>query len=107
MLLTSENLSEIKYKTKRVKLEKADAEINVALVPVSLVQEAIEANKTGDNEDTVGLKILLSSVVDDNRNPVFTSPSDFESLPLAVKNEIMKAVLEYNGFKKPDELEKN
>ena len=104
MLLTSKNLSEIKYKTKRVKLEKADAEINVALIPVSLVNEARSAGEEGKEE--LGIKILMASVVDDNGDSVFAAES-FKGLPLAVQSEITEAVFEYNGLTDAEELEKN
>ena len=105
MLLTAKNLSEIKYKTKRVKLEKAEAEINVALIPTELIDEARTASQSGGDTNDVGMKILLASVVDDNGKPVFESVGSYESMPLAVRNEIMDAVFEYNGL--DGDLEKN
>ena len=103
MLLTSKNLSEIKYNTKRVQLEKADAEINVGLIPVSLMNEA--KNATDENQEEIGLKIILSAIVDGEGNPVFESFDEFELLPLAVRNEILNAVHEYNGLS--ENTEKN
>ncbi|MBN1807182.1 MAG: hypothetical protein JW837_18190 [Sedimentisphaerales bacterium] len=115
MLLTAENLSEIKFKTKRVKLEKADCEINVALIPASLVQEGQEIKDLEEPEEKstklndYGLKILMASVVDDNNKPVFTTQESFESLPLAVQKEIIKNVWDYNGLSAQGikEIEKN
>jgi hypothetical protein len=105
MLLNSKNLSEIKYKTKRYKLEKAEAEINVALIPVELMAEA---RKVGDKDkESTGMKILIAAVVDDNGKPVFESPEAFQSLPLAVQNEIADKVYEYNGLIDDRTLEKN
>jgi len=103
MLLTAKNLSEIKYKTKRVALDKAEAEINVALIPTEMIEEAMQS----DDHETTGLKILMASVVDDNGKPVFETPEVFKSLPLAVRNEILDAVHEYNGLGGNEELEKN
>lgn len=102
MLLTAKNLDQVKFNTKRVKLTKADAEINIALIPVDLMDEA---KNTGDQE-AVGIRIITTSVVDDNRDPVFT-PQTFKTLPVALQNEIMDAVCEYNGLLSPDKLEKN
>lgn len=110
MLLTSQNLAEIKFKTKRIALEKADAEINVALVNGELVAEGQQIDK-GDSEalQEFGLKVLMGAVVDDNGKPVFENKESFESLPLAVQQEIMDAVYDYNGLGKQssEELEKN
>ena len=104
MLLTAKNISEIKYKTKRVKLEKADAEINVTLIPVELINETRNADE--DSKETLGMKILTQSVVDDNGVAVFTAET-FSSLPLALQTEVMDAVFEYNGLSGSEELEKN
>lgn len=105
MLLTSGNLSEIKYRTKRVKLEKADAEVNIALIPVRLMNEA---KKTAEKDrEPVGLKILMASIVDDNGKPVFETAEAYKSLPLAVQSELLDAVHEYNGLSDVKELEKN
>ena len=103
MLLTSKNLRDIKYNTKRVQLEKADAEINVALIPVDLMNEA--KNATDEDQESIGLKIILSAIVDNDGKPVFESFDEFELLPLAVRNEILDAVHEYNGLK--ENTEKN
>ena len=99
MLLTSENLDKIQYKTKRVKLEKTDAEINVALIPVSLITAAHES----DDKDDVGFRILQASVVDDNGKPVFSKVEDFEALPLCVQKEIQEAVFDYNDLNERSE----
>ena len=77
-----------------MKLEKADAEINVALIPVELIKEA---RNNPDDPESTGIKILTASVVDDNGEPVFNTES-FELLPLAVQKEISEAVHEYNGL---------
>ena len=106
MLLTSKNLTDIKYKTKRVTLEKAEAEINVALIPVELINEAKKSIDGGKDAEDVGVKILMSSVVDDDGKPVFTAET-YKALPLAIQNEILEAVYIYNGLSDAEELEKN
>ena len=108
MLLNAENLDKIQYKTKRVKLEKADAEINVALIPVSLIEEAKAMKGKTENDEKVievSMKILMSAVVDDKGNPVFKTKEAFESLPLAIQTQIQEAVFEYNGLS--GDVEKN
>lgn len=94
MLLTSENVGSLTYKKKKVKLEHADAEFYVALIPVSLIKDAKDA---GDS-DEIGLKVLQCAVVDANNNPVFESYDTFASLPPAVQKEIMDAVWDYNAL---------
>ena len=105
MLLTSKNLSDIQYRTKRIKLEKVDAEINVALIPVELINESRKAVENGDDTEPIGMKILMASVVDDQGNHAFESEDDYKSLPLAVQNEILDTVYDYNGL--TEEPEKN
>jgi hypothetical protein len=110
MLLNAENLSQIKFNTKRVQLKIADAEIIVALLPGAVFSEAIEM-KGKDNNDlqSYGLKLLMTSVVDDKGNPVFTTPESFETLPPVVQKEILDEVFNYNGLSATSikDLEKN
>ena len=113
MLLTSENLKQIKFKQKRVKLQKAeDTEILVALLPASLIAEVrdLQGNDAQSEESqAVGLKILMTAVVDEEGKPVFTKSEDYEALPLAIQHEILEAVFEYNGLTESsrNEIEKN
>lgn len=107
MLLTSGNLGQIKYKTRRVALKTIDAEINVALIPVSLVNETKAAQEKCDDMVSMGMKILMSAVVDDQGNPVFADQESYESLPFAVQKEITDAVWDYNGLTDNGEIEKN
>ena len=116
MLLKADNLSQLKFKTKRIKLEKAEnTEINIALLPSSLIlegrnlKEIQDVKEKSEKMDEYGLKILMAAVVDENGEPVFTTAESFESLPLAIQNEITEAVWEYNGLsgKGVENLEKN
>ena len=109
MLLNAENLEQIKFKTKRVKLTKTDAEINVALLSGALAAEMRDFKKGSDDLDAMGFKMLSAAVVDDAGNPVFESKEAFEALPLAVQNEILEAILDYNGMsqKSQEALVKN
>lgn len=107
MLLTSGNLGQIKYKTKRVSLKTAEVEINVALIPVSLINETKEVKKKEGDMVSMGMKILMTAIVDDAGNPVFSTIESYESLPLAVQKEITDAVWDYNGLNDDGEIEKN
>ena len=123
MLLSAENLSQIKYRTKRHQLKKADAEIFIALISGAMMDEAKkitdrspEPEKNDDfskAEQKVynrkmaayikaisdyGFKILSVAVVDDKGDQVFKDIKEFEALPMAVQEEIMEAVYEYNGM---------
>lgn len=112
MLLNSQNLKNLKYKTKRVKLEKAEAEIIIALLPVSLIQDARKIKDLGDDNpeaESFGFKIINSAIVDEKGDAVFATKESFESLPLAVQSEIQEAIWDYNGLssKAQDKAEKN
>lgn len=110
MLLNSKNLSEIKFNKKRIKLEKADAEIFVTLISGALVAELKKAKEqNSDDYQSLGIKVLMQSVVDEQNNPVFATRESFEELPFALQQEITNAVLSYNGLSDDaiKELEKN
>ena len=112
MLLTAENLSKIKYKTKRVKLQKAEAEIFVGLLPASMVKSAKDAKfDDGESKDAeqFGYEIIKTCVVDDKGEPVFTCNEDIDNLSPAIQAEIIEAVNNYNGLseKAQKHLEKN
>jgi len=132
MLLTKENIDKIKYKTKAVPLAKANAEINVALLPASLLSESRERRKEAENKlekikndkpettledvlndmpdnEELGFKIIKFGVVDDKGESVFETQESFNELPLAIQSEIQEAIFDYNGLneKSQGELEKN
>jgi len=132
MLLTKENIGKIKYKTKAVPLAKANAEINVALLPASLLSESRERRKEAENKlekikndkpettledvlndmpdnEELGFKIIKFGVVDDKGESVFETQESFNELPLAIQSEIQEAIFDYNGLseKSQGELEKN
>ncbi len=123
MLLNAKNLNEITYRTKRHQLKKADAEIILALVSGAMMDEAQkitdgcpEPEKKDDFSKAeqkaydkkmkayskamkdFGFKILSASVVDDKGAPVFKDVKEFEALAIAIQEEIMDAVYEYNGM---------
>lgn len=123
MLLSAKNLNEITYRTKRHQLKKADAEIILALVSGAMMDEAqkiTDANPEPEKKDDFngvqqktydkkmaayskavkdyGFKILSASVIDDKGDPVFKNVEEFEALALAIQEEIMDAVYEYNGM---------
>lgn len=121
--LNADNLNEITYRTKPYQLKKADAEIILALVPGSMMDDAQKViddspkPKKGDDLNAIqkkrydkkmaayrtaikdfGFKILTISVVDDKGKPVFKDVAAFEALAPAVQDEIMDAVYDYNGM---------
>lgn len=131
MLLTSSNLSQIKYKTKRVSLKKADIEIMVALLPASVTKESVRLKREKDDlldglsdEEkqqaleswsgteslkNLGFEIIKNGCVDEKGEPVFQSIEDFENLPGAVQLEIQEAIFDFNGLsvKSQKQIEKN
>lgn len=112
MLLTSANLSQIKYKTKRVSLKKADIEIMVALLPASVTKLAKDIKTQEEDSEEMknfGFEIISKGVVDDKGQPVFNSLEEFESLPQAVQLEIQEAIFDFNGLsvKSQKQIEKN
>ena len=123
MLLNADNLNEMKYRTKRHQLKKADAEIILALVPGSMMDDAqkiIAASPKPEKKEDLnpaqqkvydkkldayskaikafGFKILSASVVDDKGDPVFKNVKAFEALAPAVQDEITTAMYDYNGM---------
>lgn len=134
MQLNASNLDKIEYRTKRHKLEKADAEIFLALVPGSMMDEAqkiIAASPKPEKKEDLkgaqqktydkkmaayskaikvfGFKILSASVVDDKGVPVFKDVKAFEALAPALQDEITTAMYDYNGMSEGsvEELVKN
>ena len=110
MLLTSENLKDIKLKTMRFKLEKAEAEVNIALLPMSIIAEARSEKEKGEHDpEDFGFRVLQAGVVDDKGKPVFKTIEDYNNLPPALQIEINNAVFEYNGLgtKAEEVIEKN
>lgn len=110
MLLNAQNLSQIKFNTKRVQLKTAEVEIIIALLPGAVFSEALEMKgKDKDDLQSYGLKLLMTSVVDDKGNPVFTTLESFETLPPVVQKEILDEVFNYNGLSTTSikDLEKN
>ncbi|KKN11906.1 hypothetical protein LCGC14_1021870 [marine sediment metagenome] len=123
MQLNADNLNQITYRTKRHQLKKADAEIILALVPGSMMDEAqkiIADSPKPKKEDDLkgpqkkeydkkmdayskaikvfGFKILSASVLDDKGDPVFKDVKAFETLAPALQEEITTAMYDYNGM---------
>ena len=97
MILTSKNLETVKFKTKRYSLEKADAEVIVRLIPTSMITDSKDALENGQ-EQSFGMTLIKYCVVDENGDPIFKTEESFESLPLAVKKEILDVIYDYNGL---------
>lgn len=101
MLLTEKNVGQVTYRVKKVPLKKADAEVNIALVPGAVMIEARELAGKKDDPDAMrkfGFKILSAAILDENGKPAFTSIKAFEEIAPAVQDEIMEAIYEYNGM---------
>jgi len=98
MLLTSQNLSEMKLKTKQFTLQTAEAEINVRLLTSAEIEDL-----------KLVRDIIMAAVVDNNGKPVFENAEAFDSLALAVQKEIMDNVWDYNCLKREsiEEIKKN
>ena len=108
MILNSENLGALKFKTKKVAFKKAEGEFIVALIPAEMIAERSDVDAKGDMAD-YGMRCIQAAVVDEKGKPVFDNAESFEKLPNAIQDEILKAVYDYNGLSAvaAEELEKN